>query len=103
MSSPESTPLLFLVHSWARFIISSFHLSSQSISQGATISNLISVCPCNELFVGNSFSYITVTFKMSLWSFSSVSAVFFPGLERMVLNPSSQQCLRDMLRVQEAL
>jgi hypothetical protein len=32
------TPLLFLVHCWARFIISSFHLSSQSISQGATIS-----------------------------------------------------------------
>ncbi len=32
--------------------------------------NLISVCPCNELFVGNSFSYITVTFEMSLWLFS---------------------------------
>ncbi len=31
-------PLLFLVHCWARFIIDSFHLSSQSISQGATIS-----------------------------------------------------------------
>ncbi len=31
-------PHLFLVHCWARFIISSFHLSSQSISQGATIS-----------------------------------------------------------------
>ncbi len=31
--------------------------------------NLLSVCPGNELFVGNSFSDITMTFKMSLWSF----------------------------------
>jgi len=39
--------------------------------------NLISVCPCNEQFVGNSFSYITVTFKMSLLSFLfSLSNIF---------------------------
>jgi hypothetical protein len=31
-------PLLFLVHCWARFIIDGFHLSSQSISRGGTIS-----------------------------------------------------------------
>jgi hypothetical protein len=35
------------------------------------------VCPCNELFVGISFSDIIVTFKMSLWSFFfSVSNIF---------------------------
>ncbi len=39
--------------------------------------NLFSVCPCNELFVGISFSYITVTFEMSLWSFLfSLSNIF---------------------------
>ncbi len=31
-------PLFSLVHCWARFIIDGFHLSNQSISQGATIS-----------------------------------------------------------------
>jgi hypothetical protein len=39
--------------------------------------NLFSVCPCNELFGGNSFSDITVTFEMSLWSFLfSLSNIF---------------------------
>jgi hypothetical protein len=40
--------------------------------------NLFSVCPCNELFVGNSFSYITVTFEMSLWSFLCSLSNIFP-------------------------
>lgn len=83
---------------FCRFIIDGFHLSSQSISQGATIS----ICCQCALVMNYLWEILSVTqqwhSKCHCGVFSSVSAIFCPGLERMVLNPSSHQCLEDMLK-----